>query len=54
MSLSRTSLLVRCSKEEAATIRHAAKHEHRTMSSYILHSVMARVEHQKQLDEQWR
>jgi uncharacterized protein (DUF1778 family) len=52
--LPRSSLLVRCTKEEAATIREAAKQERRTISAYILHSVTARVEHQKQLDEQWR
>ena len=54
MPLLRTSLLVRCTEEEAAAIRHAVKQEHRTASAYILHRVMGRIEHQKQLEEQWR
>jgi hypothetical protein len=33
----RTSLLVRCSPEDAATIRDRACTEHRTVSGYLLH-----------------
>jgi uncharacterized protein (DUF1778 family) len=44
--------MVRCTKEEAALIREAAKREHRTISGYILHTVMGRIE--QQLEEQWR
>src|SRR5579864_5302360 len=36
----RASLLVRCTAEEAAAIREAAKQEHRTISGYILNVVM--------------
>jgi hypothetical protein len=50
----RTSLLVRCTDEEAAAIRGAAKRERRTISSYVLHAVLDRIAHQKQLEEQWR
>jgi uncharacterized protein (DUF1778 family) len=48
----RTSLLVRCSEEEAAAIREAARRERRTMSGYILNAAMGRIAHQQKLD-QW-
>jgi len=39
----RTALLVRCSEEEAQLIRSAAKHERRTLSGFILHTVISRI-----------
>ena len=50
----RASLLVRCTAEEAAAIREAAKQERRTISSYVLHSVLGRIEHQRKFIDQWR
>jgi CheY-like chemotaxis protein len=38
----RTALVVRCSQEQAAEIREAAKHERRTLSGYILNAVLSR------------
>lgn len=38
----RTALLIRCSKEEAELIRREARHEYRTMSSYVL-NILQRV-----------
>src|SRR5262249_21645727 len=32
----RAALLIRCSTEEAAKIRHEAAHEHRTIGGYVL------------------
>src|SRR5690242_13119882 len=49
--LPRSSLLVRCTEEEAAAIREAAKQERRTISSFIMHSVIGRIEHQKKIEE---
>jgi uncharacterized protein (DUF1778 family) len=43
------ALLVRCTDEEADTIRHAAKSEHRTVSGYILDVVMNRIEARQKL-----
>ncbi len=43
---SRTKLLVRCSTEEAQLIREAAKAERRTVSGYILHTVLQRIRDQ--------
>ena len=54
MKDARTALLVRCSEEEAETIREAAKRERRTISGYILHSVLARIANQKKLENEWR
>ena len=54
MSSKRTALLVRCSVEEAAAIKEAAKHERRTISDYILHSVLGRIAHQTELKQEWR
>ncbi len=42
--MERTALLIRCTVEEAEKIRQAAKAERRTLSGYILNSVMARIE----------
>lgn len=39
----RTALLIRCTVEEAETIRDAAKRERRTVSGFILHAVMNRI-----------
>jgi len=39
----RTALLVRCSEEEAQLIRSAANHERRTLSGFILHTVISRI-----------
>ena len=39
----RTALLVRCSADEAAAIRAAAKGERRTLSGFILHAAMNRL-----------
>ncbi len=36
----RTALLVRCTREEAETIRAAAARERRTLSGFILNAVM--------------
>jgi hypothetical protein len=45
----RTSLLVRCSPEEAHQIREAAKRERRTISDFILNAVMSRMAVQERL-----
>ena len=39
----RTALLMRCSWEEAETIRATAKRERRTVSGYVLHAVFSRI-----------
>ncbi len=39
----RCALLIRCSKEEAAAIREAAKLERRTVSAFVLQAVMHRI-----------
>ena len=55
MAKSRTALLVRCSEEEAEMIREAAKHERRTISGFILNSVLNRIANQKRIgDLGWR
>jgi hypothetical protein len=41
MSSERTALLIRCRKEEAEKIQTAAKRERRTLSGYVLHTVLA-------------
>ena len=50
----RTALLVRCTEEEAETVREAAKRERRTISGYILNSVLHRIVNQKKLEDEWR
>ena len=50
----RAGLFVRCSAKEAALIKEAAKKEHRTISGYIVRSVLARIANQKKLQEEWK
>jgi len=47
----RAALLVRCSSEEAQQIREAAKRERRTISGFILNSVMSRIAVQERLHD---
>jgi uncharacterized protein (DUF1778 family) len=47
MSPERTALLIRCSKDEAEKIRAAAKRERRTLSGYVLHTVLSRISNQE-------
>ena len=47
----RTSLLVRCSEEEAQLLRTAAKSEGRTLSGYILNGVTGYIKHKQRLLE---
>lgn len=54
MLSNRTALLVRCSVEEAAEIKEAAKRERRTLSAYILHTVLTRIAHRVELEEEWQ
>ncbi|HTM40618.1 MAG TPA: DUF1778 domain-containing protein [Terriglobales bacterium] len=54
MAKERTALLVRCSDEEAEIIREAAKRERRTISGFILNSVLNRIANQKKLEDAWR
>jgi uncharacterized protein (DUF1778 family) len=49
---SRSSLLVRCSGEEAKTIREAAKNERRTLSGYILYAVMSRINNETERERE--
>jgi len=44
MNPNRTALLIRCSVEEAQQIRAAARHQHRTVSGYILHCLQQKLE----------
>jgi uncharacterized protein (DUF1778 family) len=41
MSPERTALLIRCSKEEAEKIRDAAERERRTLSGYVLNTILS-------------
>ncbi len=45
------TLFVRCTPEEAERIHKAAKAERRSLSGYILHAVMARIELEDKLAE---
>jgi len=54
MAKERTALLVRCSEEEAESIREAAKRERRTISGFILNAVLNRIANQKKLEDAWR
>lgn len=54
MPRDRTALLVRCSEEEAAVIREAARRERRTISGFILNAVLNRITNQKKLEDAWR
>ena len=47
MPSGRTALLIRCSQEEAEKIRAAAKRERRTLSGYVLHTVLNRITNQE-------
>jgi uncharacterized protein (DUF1778 family) len=44
----RTALLIRCSWEEAETIRAAAHRERRTLSGYVLNAVFSRIRYMGQ------
>ncbi len=54
MAKVRTALLVRCSEEEAKAIRQEAHHERRTISGFILNSVLNRIANQKKFEVAWR
>jgi uncharacterized protein (DUF1778 family) len=54
MAKERTALLVRCSEQEAAAIREAAKRERRTISGFILNAVLNRIATQKRIEQAWR
>lgn len=54
MAKERTALLVRCSEEEAESIREAAKRERRTISGFILNAVLNRIANQKKIEQAWR
>ena len=45
MATKRAALLIRCSREEAEKIRETAKHQRRTVSGFVLHAVLSRVDH---------
>ncbi len=45
----RTGLLIRCSQEEADAIREAAKLQRRTVSAFVVHSVMNRISVQQRV-----
>lgn len=51
MAKGRTAVLVRCTAEEADAIRKAAKRERRSISGYILNSVMNRIANQTTIQE---
>ena len=40
----------RCSQEEAALMRHAARRERRSLNSFILQAAMARIELNRRID----
>ncbi len=50
----RAMLLVRCSDEEAAAIRNAAKRERRTISGFVLNAVLNRIANQKKIEVRWQ
>ncbi len=47
----RTALLVRCSAEEAQTIREAARRERRTISGFVLNAVMNRITASRRVEQ---
>jgi hypothetical protein len=49
MNPERTSVLIRCSREEAEKIRAAAKRERRTLSGYVVNAVMDRIASEENL-----
>ena len=40
----------RCSQEEAALMRHAARRERRSLNSFVLQAAMARIELNRRID----
>lgn len=54
MAKERTALLVRCSEQEAAAIREAARRERRTISGFMLNAVLNRIANQKRIEQAWR
>ena len=48
----RTALIIYCTREEAEMIRHAAKHERRTITGYVMNAVMSRIGLRNRLHEQ--
>jgi hypothetical protein len=46
------ALLVRCTDEEAESIRHAAKSERRTISGFILNAVNIRIQAREKLQQE--
>ena len=46
---SRTALLIRCTEEEATAIREAARRERRTVSAFVLNTVMNRIKFQRRM-----
>lgn len=45
----RVTLSIRCSHHEAAKLRDAAKRERRSLSNYVLHALMNRLEPQQRI-----
>jgi hypothetical protein len=52
MDAERSALLIRCSREEAETIRKAARREHRTVSGYVLRVVMDRMAYMNRMAQE--
>jgi uncharacterized protein (DUF1778 family) len=50
----RTALLIYCSQEERALIRHAAKRERRTISGFVMNAVMVRLDVESRIQERHR
>jgi len=50
---SRTALLIRCSKQEAAAIRAQAQAERRTISHFVLNIVLRAVESEETIEGMW-
>lgn len=46
----RSALLIRCTAEEAAAIRSAAKLERRTVSAFVVRAVMNRISVRRQVE----
>jgi len=49
MNPERTSVMIRCSREQAEKIRAAARRERRTVSGYVLNAVMNHIDSQEKL-----
>ena len=58
MAKGKTAILIRCTEEEAETIRFCAKQEHRTISGFILNGIRHRIDTHRRLSRQlglaWR